>query len=314
MRQDASVTDGQSGILTLGFGSERYRRLAVNLARSLQLHSPQIARAIVTDEPASMRRWFNHVVPLDPSVGSGFEQKLALSEYTPFETTLFIDSDCLAVRDVREIFDLYAGHDFAVSGREAWDGEWFGADLTKVRFEMGLLGPLPKFNGGIYYWRSSATGKRVFSDAKNLSSLYPTLGFQPMHGRSGAVTDEPLISIALARQGLTVVPDAGTTMRTPLGISGHLRIDVLRGRGSFIKEGQPVSPALIHFCGNWADSRAYRVEALKLKLARQLPIRSASVVGQAFGIGLRTLGGTRRAAGIISRRSGRQADSFQLVT
>ncbi|MEJ5914133.1 hypothetical protein [Pseudokineococcus sp. 1T1Z-3] len=265
------------GVLTLGFGADRYRRLAVNLARSLQRHSPGLPRAVVTDRPEQMSRWYDVVVPHDAAHGSGFAQKLALDVYTPFSRTLFLDSDCLAVRDVREVVDLLAGHPFAACGRAARTGEWFGADIATVLERLGGTRPLALFNGGLYYWERSTTSQAVFSTARATAARYEELGFFPMRGRPGALTDEPLVSIGMRTHGVDVVDDGGSTMRTPLGMEGELDVDVLAGRCSFVKEGRLVEPAVLHFCGGWAESTLYRREVAKLRAARWLPLPPALV-------------------------------------
>ena len=292
----------ERGVLTLGFGAPRYRRMAVDLARSLRLNSPGTPLAVVTDHPAEMSRWFDVVVPHDPSHGRGFAQKLALDRYTPFRRTLFVDADCLAVRDVEFMWELFAAVPFGVCGRMAGSGRWFGADIAEVRAAVGLEGPLPLFNGGLMYWSDAPEAGGVFRTARELVPRYSELGFGRMSGRDSAVTDEPLVSIAMALHGLSVVEDGASTMRTPIGSTGPLRVDVLRRRSGFTKEGVPVSPAIVHFCGDYAEGFVYRREVAKLRLPLRSPLaRTAAstvvdVVANPVAAGLRAARGVRRLA------------------
>lgn len=72
------------GVLTMAFGPARYIEMAKTLGRSLQLHSPDTPRAVVTDSSdRELAHLFTSVVPLRPERGSGVAQKLALYEYSP---------------------------------------------------------------------------------------------------------------------------------------------------------------------------------------------------------------------------------------
>jgi hypothetical protein len=91
------------------------------------------------------------------------------------------------------------------------------------------------------------------------------IGFFQISG--GGPNDERLFSVALALHDQCVYRDNGMMMRTPLGLVGRLRIDVLREQCTFRKNGTLVSPALVHFAGPWNKHPLYRREATKLKLA-----------------------------------------------
>jgi len=129
-----------------------------------------------------------------------------------------------------------------------------------------LLGvtSVPKFNGGLYYFRRSATAAAVFEYARSLIRRYDELGLRAFRG---GASDEPLLAIALATHGIAAVDDGGTAMRTPIGIEGALDMDVFSGRCRFVKEGHTVSPAIVHFAGDFAETSVYRRERAKLRHA-----------------------------------------------
>jgi len=66
-------------------------------------------------------------------------------------------------------------------------------------------------------------------------------------------------------------------MRTPIGIRGPLRLDVLRGGCRFNKQGVVVEPTLVHFCGWRARGFHYRRERLKLRLANRTTLAPALI-------------------------------------
>ena len=81
--------------------------MAKVLARSLAIHSPDIPSAVVTDSSdRGLADLYDHVVQFRPEFGSGLTQKVYLDAYSPFKETLFIDSDCLVIRDISYLWTL----------------------------------------------------------------------------------------------------------------------------------------------------------------------------------------------------------------
>jgi hypothetical protein len=257
------------GILTLAHGERRYITMAKVLAETLRMHCGHIPRALITDsaDPA-LANLYDIRIPLQPEFGKGLQQKLYLDIYTPFEETLFIDSDCLVVRTVEGIWPLFAGTPVGVIGGPMRDGYWFG-DIASIRSHFGL-DSIPRFNSGMLYFdRGEETGK-VFATAREIMRNYDTLGFTPMRG--GGRNDEPVLAVALAIHGVSAIDDGGSTMRTPIGLRGPLSIDVLRGTCHFNKDGTQVEPAIAHFCGWRSRGFHYRREQVKLHLAAHSPL------------------------------------------
>ena len=253
------------GILTTAYGPRRYRDLAVALARSLDRHCPDLPRAVVTDTAdRRLERLYGRQVPIKPERGDGLLQKLWLLDYSPFDKTLFIDADALVLRDLRFLCDLLEGHAVAAIGANRLsEGFWFG-DIAARCARFGLLA-VPVFNGGVYYFERRPAAARIFAEARSLAERYDEHGFTRM--ANGSVNEEVVLSVALALSAEgEMVDDHGRGMRTPLGITGPLRVDVLRGIGRFLKYGRPVEPAVIHFCGDWARGFPYRREQSKLAL------------------------------------------------
>lgn len=272
-RPPAAAVAGSSyrGILTTAYGAKRYRDLAVALASSLDRHCPELPRAVVTDTVDDrLERLYDQQVPLRPERGSGLLQKLWLVEYSPFAHTLFIDADALVIRNLGFLWDLFEGCAVAAVGQNHLsEGFWFGDIAARcARFRVPSI---PTFNGGLYYFERGPAASAIFADARSLAKRYDELGFTRMG--NGAENEEVVLSVAIARSPYgDVVDDAGRAMRTPLGITGPLRIDVLRGVGRFSKYGRQVEPAVIHFCGAWAQGFPYRRERTKLALsANALP-------------------------------------------
>jgi hypothetical protein len=255
---------GGRGVVTLAHGSQRFINMARLLGESLRWHAPHVPRAVVTDNDHDLADVYDVCVPLDPSFGKGMLQKLHLDRYSPFDETLYVDSDCLAVGPIDPLWSLFSGVPVGVVGGSIRDGYWFG-DIAVIRERLGVVDGVPHFNGGLIYLDRSPESRAVFATARDLMSRYAELGFTPL--RSGGPNDEPVFAFALALHGVAGIDDAGRSMRTPIGIRGPLRLDVLRGGCRFNKEGVAVEPTLVHFCGWRARGFHYRRERLKLRLA-----------------------------------------------
>src|SRR3954447_16913268 len=108
----------------MAYGGPRYRGFAVALARSLDVHCPDIPRAVISDAAdRRLERLYPWRIPLDPGRGPGLLHKLWLPEYSPFDQTIFIDADSLVVRDLDFIWGMFAGRGFAVvAAQERSDG------------------------------------------------------------------------------------------------------------------------------------------------------------------------------------------------
>jgi len=230
---------GDKGIITLAFGMPKYVEMAKTLARSLILHSPNIPRAIVTDctDDPQLSVLFDTVINRNEEFGTNVRQKLFLDQYSPYSKTLFIDSDCIVSADIEFIFEDLAGADFTVPRNEilvAGQKDPF-VDVDKVLQHFGFSS-IPKFNGGLYYFEKNERSSRVFESARDV-----TLHEQKMFD------------------------DRGKMMRTPIGLRGPFDIDVVAGKNTFQKHASVVSPAVIHFAGEWSEHPLYYRETIRLK-------------------------------------------------
>ena len=270
-------------VLTIATGKPLFVRLAATLARSFRIWNADngIGFAIATDQAEALPPdldWVQ-VIPLQPGqYGDGFSPKLYLNELAPADRTLFVDADCLCVRDLRPAFEAFAGRPVATIGRVVSDGEWFG-DVAAVSREFGVRG-LPRFNGGAYYLERGEASDRVFEEAQALESHYDEIGFERLRGRPN---DEVLMALAMAIHGLDPVPEDGTIMNSTLAAPAGVEVDVFEGRSRLSNPtGHPdhnawydqheLRPALVHFLGSEVGRYPYRREEVRLaKLAEGWP-------------------------------------------
>lgn len=235
------------GVLTIAHSKEKYVRQAINLARSIRLHSPQMPLAVATNLSASaLEDYFDEVVYWNFSNLTGLVAKLDAYDMSPFETTLFIDADSLVVKPLEDIFEYFNDYDFAVYGINKVHPRWF-LDLDKIK-EIIPSNTYPGFNGGIYYFKKTDQARGIFQSAKSYLPAYDNLmlkrfGSQP--------NEEPLISLAMAQSGLQATDNGYVDiMFAPAGRKGKLQIDVLAGICSFRKNDRVVHPYIMHFASD----------------------------------------------------------------
>lgn len=245
------------GFLTMAFGAPRYIAQAEALAHSLRLHMPDLPICLVTDKPREVGL-FDDIVVMDPIGVRGTVLKTRMYDYSPYEETLFIDSDCLVMRPIHDHIDKMRAWDFTPvcnSYLKAGDTDlWLediGAALEKVGGEA-----FAKFNGGIYFFRKSEHAREVFFRSLEILERASDLGVLDFD--SAGPGEETLIGLALAQmQAGPLYDDDFGLMRTPLNSSGAIFVDPVAGRSRIAKNGREMSPAILHFCGAYSRHPAY---------------------------------------------------------
>lgn len=287
----------ETGVLTLAFGHRRFLDQAETLALSLKRHMPMTKIAVVTDldpEPGL----FDVVVPLVPERGKSFLQKLWIDRYSPFDKTVFIDSDCLIGRDFTDQIESIERYSFTPVCEKYLepgqvDGDGWVDDIEKA---LALCGGrvYPKFNGGVYYFDRSDAARKVFEIARSIQTRAREFGLDRPNGREPG--DEPIFALALSSLDmLPLYDDHGTLMRTPIGISGGISMDNAFGSFSFLKYGSRVEPAICHFAGDHVNRLEYLAAGAFLrsgKYGTRESVQSiASYTARQFSRGWRKLAG-----------------------
>ena len=288
-----------AGILTMGFGKPQYIEMAKSLARSLMVHDPDVPRALVTDSTdPELRALFTDMIEYRPEYGSNVRQKMYLDCYSPFSRTLFIDSDCLALRPLTAMWTAFEKVPFGVCGvRRLTRGEsdeFLDVDFILNRFGLECL---PKFNGGIYYFDNSNESHALFTTARELLNDAKALNFSDF--RSDGPADEALYSVAMAMHGLTVTDPGIHGMWTPINATGPITIDVPKGVCRFEKQSRLLTPDIVHFA-TITDSFTYLQECLKLEcLTRNRPVSMTQLLRLRAEVAMMWL--QRKASGLKRR-------------
>lgn len=256
---------GGVGVLIIAIGAERYIRQAETLILSLRHNMPALPIAVVTDSDR-LDRFGCQRIAVDYSMPIATAQKLLLDRYSPFDQTLFIDSDCIVTRafdtQLRDLeryaFTPVLEHLVAPDGQDPYVAD-LGAALAKIGGRA-----FPKFNGGIYFFRKGETATTIFSLARQYFADYPAYGIKAFD--RGGPGDETVLALAMAATDqLDLYDDSGLLMRTPTGILGPIHIEPLGGGTRFRRAEGLVEPAICHFAGHFIFRPEYLLadEALR---------------------------------------------------
>lgn len=270
----------------MAYGRQKYVDQAVALARSVKLHVPHLPICLVTDREESITP-FDEQVRMESFAEAGTVLKTRIYEYSPFEETLFIDSDCLVTRDFSQSLDAIRAWDFSPvvnTYLKAGDADLWLEDVGAALAKVGGA-CFPKFNGGVYFFRKSETAAKVFAEAEEIRHRQNELGILDFDAAGPG--EETLIGLALAKMGLTdLYDDGGKLMRTPLNATGPVHLDILKGECSFEKNGQMVEPAIVHFCGEWIDHPAYRIAVEEVASGERMPAVKRAAINGSYKAGV----------------------------
>jgi len=256
------------GILTIATGAERFINMAINLAKSIDLNSPGWSKAVITDSDSpELAQHYDYIIPIDNELPAGFTQKLKMYDYSPFEKTLWIDSDSLVIDNLEPLFNqLDASTDVSCIGFTLTRGQWAGVEIQDVIKKIDIP-YLIIHNGGVYFFRKSETATKVFNKAKDLLKVYDEVGFYKLRGKTA---HEPLMSSGMSYYHMQPIDDENKGMRTFVDISSELTIDVINKKCEFYEfkgaKRRLVKPVIAHFSGSHADWFHYKREVKKLNL------------------------------------------------
>ena len=278
-------------VVTIASGPDVYRKLAINLARSFchWNEDSDLAFIICTDRLFPLPSDISSVKLLyyNPSeCGSHFSPKLYLDKILPPGPTLFVDGDCLVLGLLTPIFEKYRGQSFVIPGDVAEVGNFY-TDIAALLKRTGLPW-MPSLVTSVYFWTNTAQESPVFATARSYESRYDDLNLWRLRGQC---SDEPLLAIGMATNGIRPIEDDGWLKADCHQFSAPPSINVQRGIARFhhhtptiprpnlplIEEARPL---IVHFNATYAFQSPYTREAAVLRWTRsqRWPVKPARIV------------------------------------
>lgn len=180
-REDSS----SRGVLYVAIG-ESFRQEARRSLASLRRWHPDWPVTLVTDEvDAAGLEAFDRVVPCDPST-SGCGSKVSAMRSTPYERTLFLDTDTIVCAPLAGLFDLLDRFDFAASLE--YCGLTGPTRAVAAHHEVHPPELFPEFNTGVVLFQRSEAMLSVLDHWKTLYDTYR---------RCGVTADQPSFRAAV---------------------------------------------------------------------------------------------------------------------
>lgn len=209
------------GYITLATGKPLFLDLALNLALSIKLNDPTRPICLVTDPemeiPESYEAYFDHIVHLPQRLGFyGCLNKLRLNEVSPFDETMFVDSDCILVKnDMDRHWAKFESPGFNIAGGKVTEGHWYTFSISDVVKTLDIP-YMVQMNSGVFYFRKGQESDRFFATALNLVEQHKEL-LGTYHRNKLQLADEPFIGAALGKlriEPISYRPSEGSIMIT----------------------------------------------------------------------------------------------------
>jgi hypothetical protein len=206
------------GILIIALGHKNYSKMAMMLAASLKANGCILPIAIAQDvdqidEP--YRKYFDQFITVKPHCYTWrgsicyIKAKAHMNEITPFEQTLFIDSDVIMINNgmINTIIESLAGVDFAIknSGGTPFDSDkvtkdsmqW--ANLLEVKSAYNFTNEMIwNVHSEFIWWKKNEKTNELF---KKWIENFEELKVTPINF-AGCVPDELPLWISMCQLGI----------------------------------------------------------------------------------------------------------------
>lgn len=253
------------GFITIATGKEEYYVLARNLLHSYRHFCKKpLPFAILADRQNEYTAEFDDVLIFENGSSNSYLDKLELGTYLPYDTTIFIDADCLAYGNLNQLFEYFVNaDDFSCFGRVLpLDDKtgWFeynnlGELKEKVSYVVGL-------HGGIYYIRNSEKARQVFESAKGLVADYTKFKFK---GKFDTPGDEPLLALSMALNNCEPIPFKREAICCYWEYTDCIQLDISKGYAEITSEPKG-STSLVHWGTRFTRELLYQEQIELLRI------------------------------------------------
>jgi len=235
----ADRAESDFGVLTLATGSDAHKAAA--MACSLRRCHPGISISLAT--PAHlvdfMKPFFDEVVPERTDI-KGFEQKLYLDHYSPYERTLFLDADMYVFRDPIPVVEQWAGSAYTARGTYFTEGmSSFGLDRRRCLEKIGKDRLVVIGGAGHGYFERSRCGE-LFELSRSLAKDRTRFA-----DNNWKFADEDVIGVAMTLLGLAP-QEAEDLLCGPAAPGFRVIMDGPRCE-ALDSQGRVMQPRLLHF-------------------------------------------------------------------
>jgi hypothetical protein len=261
------------GVLTLATPNDYLK--AIGLALSVRVSNPGVPIAVACSERvgALVAPYFDKVI-LEKAGLKGFVHKVYLDQYSPFEETVFFDSDVLIFKPILPFIESWRQQPYAACGHYFSDGfSAFGFDRAAVLKKINKQRLVVIDGAGHAYFRKPACDQ-VFEMARDITSRYEEyVGKIPY-------ADEDVMNIVMTLQNLPPADYGYFFARYLSARRGTMEMDATRAHCRFISkmDGRPFEPCMIHFAANEA-ALSYTWQLMRLFKKFNVPTQGLLALG-----------------------------------
>jgi hypothetical protein len=241
----------EEGYILVASGDQKYYKFAAQAARTIKYFDTQRAICLACDDKNAVAKtdlglFDAFAVLRNTEKLRGTEHHLYMYDLSPFERTMYIDSDCLvASARIHDIWSKLRSSHVSFQGNRRVEGEWRRLDIAAIRRKFNLDYVL-QLNGGVFYFDRSTEAQNFFGLAQSLfDARHPEITQTHVHG--GGRSNEPIWAVAMALSRFAEMPlsslwQLSTTRLERWSIDSAPSITML-------KDGRLQTPIICHFLG-----------------------------------------------------------------
>ena len=272
------------GFITIATGKEMYFQFARNLLESYKLFCDHpYPFAIMCDQENEYTALFDDVV-LFKKTDHVYFDKFELLKLSPYDETIFIDSDCLAYADLNQYWDYFAGaDDFTACGTN------YPIDSEKGLFQPDSIGEYrdrahwkPDIHGGLYFIRKGEKCDAIYQDCRNIAQHYDDFIWPDF---CAPYADEPVLCLSMAANGCHALEAEPRNYGIPWEVT-EMDVDIFTGKCIYATDWHPrvEQGRMIHWSVRYCKKPLYIFEVEKLNCMLRHGVRPGKVIS---GLGLK---------------------------
>ena len=229
------------GVLTMATENDALK--AIGLKLSIKKHNPDVKFAIACSKKIANKigHHFDYVIEERNDL-KGFEHKVYLDEYSPFDKTFFFDADILFFKDLEPIYQAWKGNQYTARGVYVSSGfSTFGLDrafvLSKInKPQMAMIG-----GAGHAYFEKPAC-KEIFDLARKITRNYTD------YANPCRYADEDVMAIAMTMLDLKPMDAKSFVGIVAHAKPGTLKMDATKGLCQYEgRNDELIQPNMVHF-------------------------------------------------------------------
>jgi hypothetical protein len=206
----------QKGILYVATGERFLAEAVASACRAKQL-MPDVPRAIASDRKPE-GDLFAHWIPIANPRGT-FADKIAPLSDTPFERTLFLDTDTYLCEPVPELFELLTRYDIAMAHAP-----------MRVTGSVPVPSSFPECNSGVIAYNMNGSVRALLESWGQY--------YEEQQAETGQMDDQPALRRALWSSGarISILPPEYNFRFVMPSFAGRGGVKILHGRDSDMEE------------------------------------------------------------------------------